>query len=312
MSVAVMHQPGPSTLAACSIPRPFADRQPPPAAAGSSTHTTTSRGRVEATGDQATGGPVRFPRNSPPHSNEILQPLPVQALKRAHARTLSASSSPIQRSFVPAPTRVRAASVAEQPRPPRSRTNSQFLTLPRGIVPKASPVSSVSAETEETIGAFSPTSCPRLHLHHLLGASSARRTRKIERLRLDFDFAVDAAASRSEAGDATSPTSPIPSICRTPSSYDAESDYFPTAPSSAGPATPVHSVTASPVLQQKALRPILEALEDASRFRVQTACASCRKVGSNFPCCPRCGEMWCSRACRVQSTGGKKHVCAKA
>lgn len=301
-----MHQPGPSTLAACSIPRPFADRQPTSAAAEPSMHAGTSRGRVE-TEIQATGGPVRFPRNSPPHSNEILQPLPVQALKRAHARTLSASASPSQRSFVPTPTRARAASVAEQPRPPRSRTTSQFLTLPRGIVPKATPVSSVSAEAEETIGAFSPTSCPRLHLHHLLAISSARRTRKIERLRLDFDFAVD--ASSGEAGDA--PASPIPSICRTPSSYDAESDYFPTAPSSAGPATPVHSVTASPVLQHKALRPILEALEDASRFRVQTACAACRKVGSNFPCCPRCGEMWCSRACRVKSTGGKKHVCVK-
>ena len=112
------------------------------------------------------------------------------------------------------------------------------------------------------------------------------------------------------------PGSPdLPSICRTPSSYSS-SDY-PTAPSSAGPTTPVHTGVTLPVKPDRrkseasSLHPVLENLERTSLFRVVTACATCGKRGSNFPCCPKCGEMWCSRACRLQKGNGKKHVCSK-
>ena len=56
------------------------------------------------------------------------------------------------------------------------------------------------------------------------------------------------------------------------------------------------------------LHPVLEAAEKASKFSCKTKCSTCRKAGTNFPRCPRCDEMWCSRACRLQ--GGKKHTCA--
>ncbi|KAI0770314.1 hypothetical protein C8Q74DRAFT_1274758 [Fomes fomentarius] len=131
-------------------------------------------------------------------------------------------------------------------------------------------------------------------------------------------------AAVQDVDDIDPPPSPdLPSICRTPSSYSySESDYFPTAPSSAGPPTPVHTAATLPPSagaaaaacrksKKESLHPVLEGLERASLFRVRTACATCGKYGSNFPCCPKCGEMWCSRACRLQKGDGKRHVCAR-
>ena len=80
----------------------------------------------------------------------------------------------------------------------------------------------------------------------------------------------------------------------------------------------MHGATALPLPRKgdsgsatATLHPVLESLERASMFRVQTACAGCGRRGSNFPCCPKCGEMWCSRACRLKKGDGKRHVCAK-
>ncbi|KAG1786601.1 uncharacterized protein HD556DRAFT_1043091 [Suillus plorans] len=55
------------------------------------------------------------------------------------------------------------------------------------------------------------------------------------------------------------------------------------------------------------LCPILEAIENASKLSCRTVCVTCLKTGRDFPHCPRCGDTWCSRECRMQ--GGKRHVC---
>ncbi|KAG2361707.1 hypothetical protein BDR07DRAFT_29616 [Suillus spraguei] len=55
------------------------------------------------------------------------------------------------------------------------------------------------------------------------------------------------------------------------------------------------------------LCPILEAIENASKLSCRTVCVTCLKIGRDFPHCPRCGDVWCSRECRMQ--GGKRHVC---
>ncbi|GJE97139.1 hypothetical protein PsYK624_133510 [Phanerochaete sordida] len=272
-----------------------------------------SVGYMASREQSSSGEPVIHSHHSHTTSNdELPQPLPVQILRKSHARSRSTSSLSPRPSPVAPALRERSASIPERPSSSKLTSSPHhFLTLPRGIVPQPTPVLPVETDSEETIGAFSPTSCPRRHLQTLLRTTprSWKLRRKLERLRLDFDFAPDTQSER-ESPDGSPPLSPIPSICRTPSSY-CDSEYFPTAPSSAGPATPVHSATTSPVLAHKALRPILEALEDASRFRVRTACAACAKPGSNFPCCPRCNEMWCSRECRLKSTGGKRHSCKK-
>ena len=278
---------------------------------------TRSHSRDAQLGGGAAGngqGGSREPVNFPRHSHTLPQPRPVQILRKSHARSRSASSFASGPFAAPPGLRERAASIPERSGSPRPASVHNFVTLPRGIVPKPTPVDPVETETEETIGAFSPTSCPRRHLHHFLETApkSWRSKRNIDRLRLDFDPAPDTTSQTQRSpSDSSPPLSPIPSISRTPSSYSG-SEYFPTAPSSAGPATPVHSASTSPVLPHKVLRPILEALEDASKFRVRTACAACGQSGSNFPCCPRCNEMWCSRECRLKSTGGRRHVCKKA
>lgn len=57
------------------------------------------------------------------------------------------------------------------------------------------------------------------------------------------------------------------------------------------------------------LDPILASVEQKSKFCRKTMdCSNCRKSGVNFPRCPRCGDMWCSRECRVGE--GKRHVCS--
>lgn len=243
---------------------------------------------------------------------DVLKPRPVRALRHGHTRTRSATASTDSPPFILADysRRTRASSLSGN----NSGMKSSYtypMTLPRGFFPRAEPVLSVATEVEETIGSFSPTSCPRQHLHDILDTFAPPPRRKSGlRVVTRPDKGKSRSRDPSPSRSISPPLSPIPSICRTPSSY-SESEYFPTAPSSAGPATPVHSNVSSPQLQNKALRPILEALEDASKFRVETPCASCGKVGSNYPCCPRCGEMWCSRACRVRTTAGKRHVCGR-
>ncbi|KAG2155950.1 uncharacterized protein EDB93DRAFT_1222257 [Suillus bovinus] len=68
------------------------------------------------------------------------------------------------------------------------------------------------------------------------------------------------------------------------------------------------SPPASPLADNNStLCPILEAIENASKLSCRTVCVTCLKTGRDFPHCPRCGDTWCSRECRMQ--GGKRHVC---
>ena len=209
---------------------------------------------------------------------------------------------------------------------PRSRVHSlsAFATV-RGV-PKADVLSPVAVKGDETIGSFTPTNCSRQHIQSLLGTSSRPRfftfaARQLalgtrSPLRPDFNVPFDD-DTVSPLDDDSPPASPIPSICRTPSS-ESELDYSPTSPSSAGPSTPLQTHSSTPSIHQSTSSSMglrtpaaLAAIEDKSKFRVRTSCSTCHKPGSNYPCCPRCGEMWCCRECRLQSTGGKKHVCAK-
>lgn len=82
----------------------------------------------------------------------------------------------------------------------------------------------------------------------------------------------------------------------------------------AGPSTgsPPSSSLPSPSVDNddnpSKLHPVLRAVEKDSKLSCRSICSTCMKAGTNFPRCPRCDEMWCSRACRLQ--GGKKHNCA--
>lgn len=228
---------------------------------------------------------------------------------RARSETLpSAEASPHTKS------RTRAASTAELPRLPRRSRLASLVSTP-SLAPA---VLYVPQDEAETLGSFAPTNPPRLRLRTLLQPQPSLPLvmRAFGRSRPDSPDDETLLGEDSGSDPRHSPPPPdspdIPSICRTPSS-DTGSDYFPTAPSSAGPATPARDFSPSPFPGHKPLplHPVLEMLEDQSKFCVRTACAHCRKVGNNFPCCPRCGEMWCSRDCRMQSNGGKRHTCRK-
>jgi hypothetical protein len=55
--------------------------------------------------------------------------------------------------------------------------------------------------------------------------------------------------------------------------------------------------------------PVLARLERQSRICTQLSqCSTCSTKGNDFPRCPKCNDMWCSRACRL--VGGKTHICS--
>lgn len=93
--------------------------------------------------------------------------------------------------------------------------------------------------------------------------------------------------------------SPSRSLRRSPST-----ESLATASSSEAPATPREH---SPLLTT--LNAPLEDLERTSRFRIRAVCAVCKKKGSNFPSCAKCGEAWCSRDCRTKGSSTGRHVC---
>ncbi|CDO71452.1 hypothetical protein BN946_scf184909.g46 [Trametes cinnabarina] len=269
--------------------------------------------------------------------------IPAQTLKsNAHVRAKSTTavgesshtdSSSVRTttpSFAQPRHRVRAASSVTMPSHSRPRSRPRIPSMLSAVManPRA-PVLTQMASTgdSELVGSFTPTSSPRQSLRSILSIGGAARASSrpapqspySASLRMTLDRAERAVSterrrsvSTSSPIDRDSPSTSIPSICRTPSSYSS-SEYFPTAPSSAGPATPVHAVAALPVARKsESLHPVLESLERTSLLNIQSACAACGKRGSNFPCCPRCGEMWCSRSCRLQKGNGKRHICSKS
>lgn len=104
------------------------------------------------------------------------------------------------------------------------------------------------------------------------------------------------------------PSPVIPSIMRTSSSSTLEEGLpSPLLPSTAY----IHHNLVAPSSKGKAreeMNPILARLERKSKLLCQKAqCATCGKMGADFPRCGRCSMMWCSRECRMSR--GKRHVC---
>ncbi|KAJ4482159.1 hypothetical protein J3R30DRAFT_2133187 [Lentinula aciculospora] len=92
----------------------------------------------------------------------------------------------------------------------------------------------------------------------------------------------------------------VPRITRT-SSYDTHSSV------SSSPSL-LDSTLPPARLKPTDMNPILSELERKSKLCIEVAgCATCGKSGTDYPRCSKCGEMWCSRPCRLR--GGKKHLC---
>ena len=208
--------------------------------------------------------------------------------------------------------RVRASSVLEKPAGFGDRASDE---CPRSrfvpIQPTPSTFLSVASNEQQTIGSFAPTSQARPRLRSLLSTDAPKDTRpQLSHIVTGSSWLLNTAFQNTVSPFTTlsRPQSPVPSISRTPSP-DTDLESPSTAPSSAGPSTPSRSLASSPIGTTRSLHSVLESLEDSSKFRIRTSCATCKRSGSNFPCCPRCGEMWCSRACRLQGNNGKRHQC---
>ena len=104
----------------------------------------------------------------------------------------------------------------------------------------------------------------------------------------------------------TSSATVTSTLSRSPSSVSLA-----TASSSEGPETP-RAISPLPSERDGELNRTFSDLEQYSRFRVQARCAVCKQLGSNYPSCARCGDMWCSRRCRILSESGSgKHLCQR-
>ncbi|KAH9922771.1 uncharacterized protein BXZ73DRAFT_104004 [Epithele typhae] len=100
------------------------------------------------------------------------------------------------------------------------------------------------------------------------------------------------------------------------SSSRSSVDSLATASSSEAPATPKsaslvgldearvgeHRDRSSP--SPSASVAALEEIERTSRFSKPSVCTGCKRAGANYPTCARCGDDWCSRACRTGATHG--------
>ncbi|KAI0670803.1 hypothetical protein C8Q78DRAFT_974723 [Trametes maxima] len=201
-------------------------------------------------------------------------------------------------------------------RSPSSSRASSLMSPSLPVAPKSPALSCVDLENHDAAPTYNHLASARDVLLILTGGSPADErpsrapTRTFFHDRAPASRSPDSASSHSPvfaAGLSTeqhlrprthsSPrsASPTPSI-----------DSLDTASSSEAPATPrTHTMLAHE------LPPSLDDLERASRFRVESRCVRCHRAGSNFPSCSKCGEMWCSRECRLQgqAAAGRTHAC---
>ncbi|KAF9568785.1 hypothetical protein CPC08DRAFT_354872 [Agrocybe pediades] len=167
-------------------------------------------------------------------------------------------------------------------------------------ISKSSSTSGVSQRPDkhQAYGSFVPvrSATPTLQEFVLYSVRTPRRRKVTFDDRVSFSHDVD------DSDEYYS--SDIPSITRTfPSlSYDC-----PPSPTSSSSSTSIHTPEPRDASE---LHPILAKLERKSKFCGNVAqCSTCRKKGADFPRCAKCGDMWCSRACRL--VDGKRHVCTK-
>lgn len=262
-----------------------------------------------------------------------------EVLAKLEKGTVTPPPTPVSRIF-PRPRRERTASLPYTAMPPRQRRLSH-ISICSSVSPRItldiskatmSPASPCNNQDHMSIGAFSPTSSAKSHLRNIInvnGLSAEAESQSVDRERRISGtwfhppkFARTwsrgsgqiPSISRSPSCSVSFPSSPVqskllippppsPSLTRPPSrrqSYCATS----TGGLNYGP-SPMYNPLSKPVK----IDPLLMALENASRLRSRVVCVACNKTGSDFPRCPRCGDAWCSRECRVVGKGGKLHVC---
>ncbi|KAJ7670228.1 hypothetical protein B0H17DRAFT_1209454 [Mycena rosella] len=206
-----------------------------------------------------------------------------------------------------------AESLAQLPDDPRARTlrrqrtcsslvsSSSKITLDLPTKADPSLYLTVRSGKHTAVGAFSPTPDASASLQFFGPQPRSRRT-----------LPPSAWSTRTSAPPPLRALS-IPSISRTaPSSGSSISDLAPSPISPAAASLLDFDRAYAPRAKRHATSDgtpaALAALERRSRLCTSRVfCATCRTPGTNFPACARCGNAWCSRACRLPN--GARHVC---
>lgn len=186
-----------------------------------------------------------------------------------------------------------------------STTSQSSMASIYTIINQSSPVAEPTEGHTNAYGSFTTTLPAALWLRSHLSLDipvPGKRRAKQRDLDCGYDTPPDSPLSffQPPSGSKWSP-----SISRTLlTDFDR---YGPSTDSVAYPTT-VLSPSIDDDVNAAKLHPVLAAVEKGSKLSCRTICSTCMKPGTNFPRCPRCDEMWCSRGCRLQ--GGKKHMCA--
>jgi len=170
---------------------------------------------------------------------------------------------------------------------------------------QGSPVAEPTEGFTNVYGSFTTTTPAAFWLRTYLKLNiplSADRRGKLRDPVHDYDTPPDSPLSLFQP---LSSSRNSPSISRTLST-----DYDWDGPPTGSVPSPITTAPPSPLMDDAPfkLHPVLEAVEKSSKLSYRTTCSTCLKPGRDFPRCPRCNDMWCSRECRLQ--GGKRHVCA--
>ncbi|TBU28590.1 hypothetical protein BD311DRAFT_318243 [Dichomitus squalens] len=231
---------------------------------------------------------------------------------RVHLRDASIEESPALTRTKPLPAEGRGRSLS-------SARVSGTLTSGLPISPKSPALSSINLENHDATAAYDYFPSAHDHLITVIGHPNleGRPSRALTRA----SPKPPQSTSRSPDPQGMSrPSSSSPSSSRSrelephsrtrsagrSSSRTPSIDSLDTASSSEAPATPKTQSMLVHDLPPVSTSP-LEELERSSRFRVQCVCMTCKRAGSNFPHCGKCGDMWCSRECRTGAAG--THVC---
>jgi len=175
--------------------------------------------------------------------------------------------------------------------------------------PKSSSGISTPVETEVAHGSFTPTSSAFPCLTTLITSDCPGSVGYSRRPRLSLFDWPDVHSQTGGGSDTSSvPASPTSSFSSAPSvpGISRTSSYEIHSSTSSTPSLldETHPIRAKPT----EMNPILSELERRSKLcKLIMGCATCGKPGSDYPRCGKCGEMWCSRPCRLR--GGKKHIC---
>lgn len=174
----------------------------------------------------------------------------------------------------------------------------------------ASTLVTVHTRAHSAYGSFIPTASARPSLDQINRSSKTERSRpalavQTHLRKQSYQWLEDDDSPLSSG--LSSPT--IPSFSRTTSSSSVSGFTSPSFASSSKTLLNRHELRPENCrTQTDELNPILAKLERKSKLLTQKVyCATCQKVGSDYPKCGRCNAMWCSRECRMY--GGKRHIC---